>query len=135
MVQGKCQCGEVRYQAAGEITDLSHCHCSMCRKLHGAAFVTFAGVSRESFEWTRGDAALQTYASSDAIDRFFCGNCGSQLGCTYKPEPDLIYLAMGTVDGNPASPPAYHQFAASKAPWFEITDGLPQHATWPEESS
>ncbi len=135
MLQGKCQCGEVRYQAAGEITDLSHCHCSMCRKLHGAAFVTFAGVSRESFEWTRGDAALQTYASSDAIDRFFCGNCGSQLGCTYKPEPDLIYLAMGTVDGNPATPAAYHQFAGSKAPWFEITDGLPQHATWPDQSS
>ena len=134
MLQGECQCGAVQYQAAGEITDLSHCHCSMCRKLHGAAFVTFAGVSRDSFEWTRGDNALKTYASSDAIDRIFCGSCGSQLGCTYNPEPDLIYLTMGTVHGKPASPPAYHQFVGSKAPWFEITDGLPQHDAWPDDN-
>ena len=135
MIKGKCQCGDVRYKADGEITDLSHCHCSMCRKLHGAAFVTFAGISRESFEWTEGEDTLKTFSSSAEIDRFFCGNCGSQLGCTSEPDPDLIYLSMGTVDGNPTSPPAYHQFVGSKAPWFEITDGLPQHETWPDKNS
>ena len=57
----------------------------------------------------------------------------SQLAVFYTPEPDLVYLTMGTVDGNPECPPAYHQFAASKAPWHEITDGQPQHDTWPDD--
>ncbi len=133
MIKGGCQCGKVTYQADSPISDLSHCHCSMCRKLHGAAFATFAGVARDGFRWSAGEDVLGTYASSDKIDRLFCSNCGSQLVVSYTPEPDLVYLTMGTVDGDPECPPAYHQFAASKAPWHEITDGKPQHDTWPED--
>lgn len=135
MIRGSCQCGAVQFSVDGDITDLSHCHCSMCRKLHGAAYVTIAGVIRDSFEWNVGRDALKTYASSDAIDRFFCEICGSQLGCFYKPEPKLMYLAMGTVEGNPAHPPSYHQFVGSIAPWHEITDELPQWDTWPEQDN
>jgi hypothetical protein len=98
----------------------------MCRRLHGAAFVTFAGVSGAALEWTTGNEALKTFASSDKNDRLFCEVCGSQLGCISRPEPDMIYLAMGTVDGNPPHPPAYHQFAGSVAPWHEINDDLPK---------
>jgi len=127
MLTGRCQCDGVQYAGQGEITELSHCHCSMCRKLHGAAFVTFAGVGRASFAWLRGEDLLRTYASSAGTSRFFCGNCGSQLGCVLRSDPDFIYLAMGSVDGNPVTPPAFHQFIASRAPWFEINDGLRQY--------
>ena len=133
MIKGGCQCGKVSYEADSAISDLSHCHCSMCRKLHGAAFATFAGVARDAFRWATGEDVLKTFASSDAIDRVFCSNCGSQLVVFFKPEPDLVYLTMGTVDGNPDCPPDYHQFTGSKAPWYEITDGKPQHDTWPDD--
>ena len=132
MIQGGCQCGRVRYEAHSAVSDLSHCHCSMCRKLHGAAFVTFAAVARGSFRWSAGEEVLGTYASSETSDRIFCSNCGSQLLVDYKPEPDEVYVTMGTVDGNPDCPPAYHQFVGSKAPWHEIGDGQPQHDTWPD---
>jgi len=105
----------------------------MCRKLHGAAYVTFAAVERNRFQWSAGEAVVKTYASSDSIDRHFCGNCGSHLMVVFKPEPDVVYLTMGTVDGNPDCPQAYHQFVASKAAWHEITDGQPQHDSWPDE--
>ena len=42
-------------------------------------------------------------------------------------------LAMGTVDGNPPHPPAYHQFVGSVAPWHDINDDLPKHETWAED--
>lgn len=125
MISGGCQCGKVQYEADSAISDLSHCHCLMCRKLHAAAFATFAGVKRDSFRWTAGEDDVKTYPSSETSDRLFCGNCGAQLLVDYKPEPDALYLTMGTVDGNQECPPAYHQFAASKAPWHEITDGQP----------
>ena len=133
MISGACQCGTIRYEADCAISELIHCHCLMCRKLHGAAFATFAGVARDKFRWTAGENNLKTYPSSETSDRLFCGNCGAQLLVDYKPEPDVLYLTMGTVDGNPECPPDYHQFAGSKAPWHEITDGKPQHETWPDD--
>lgn len=128
MLTGQCQCGAVRYAAGGEITELSHCHCSMCRRLHGAAFVTFAGVARSEFSWVDGADQLRTYASSANTDRLFCGRCGSQLGCVLRSEPLHIYVALGTADGNPATPPAFHQFVDSAVAWYRLADGLPQFA-------
>lgn len=133
MIEGGCQCGNVRYEADSDISDLSHCHCSMCRKLHGAAFATFARVARSSFRWSAGENVLRTYPSSETSDRFFCGNCGAQLLVDYKPEANVLYLTMGTVDGNPDCPPDYHQFAGSKAPWYQITDKNPQYDAWPDD--
>lgn len=60
-----------------------------------------------------------------------CGNCGSQVVNYMREEPQEAYLTMGTVDGNPDLPPGYHFFVASKAPWIEINDGLPQYDEWP----
>lgn len=37
MITGRCECGRVRYEVDGDITDFSHCHCSQCRRLHSAA--------------------------------------------------------------------------------------------------
>ncbi len=40
---------------------------------------------------------------------------------------------MGTVDGDPVCPTAYHAYVGSKAAWFEITDQLEQFDTDPPE--
>ena len=131
MLTGRCECGTVRFRSEGPIADLSHCHCSMCRRLHGAAFVTWAGVPKSGFSYQTGEDAVSLYASSDAIDRLFCSRCGSSFMCDFKAEPDRLYLAMGNLDGNPESPPAYHFFVGSKAPWITIGDELVQWEEWP----
>ena len=129
MITGKCECGSVRYEVDGEIMDFSHCHCSQCRRLHGAAFATFAGVQRSKFRYLSGESDLKVYASSDMSDRVFCGNCGSNIMVDVATEPEELYLAMGTVDGDPVCPPGYHIYVGSKAPWHEINDNLPAHDT------
>ena len=47
-VRGGCLCGKVRYQIKGRLFDASHCHCSMCRRQHGAAFATYVDFDPES---------------------------------------------------------------------------------------
>ena len=133
MISGRCECGLIRYEIDSEITDFSHCHCSQCRRLHGAAFATFAGVARDKFRYVTGEADLKVYASSDANDRIFCTTCGSNILVDAKSEPGVLYICMGTVDGDPRCPPGYHAFVRSKAPWHEITDDLPQYDTEPSE--
>jgi len=38
---------------------------------------------------------------------------------------------MGTLAEDPAIRPSAHIFVGSKAPWYEITDDLPQHEAFP----
>lgn len=128
MIEGHCECKRVSFQADCEITDFCHCHCSQCRRLHGAAYATFAGVDTDKFSYLSGEADVRVYASSDDHDRVFCGNCGSNILTRVASYPDFLYLSMGAINGNPNLPSAYHIYVDSKAPWHEIGDDDPQYA-------
>jgi hypothetical protein len=134
MMNGHCECGRVRFEVDGEIDDFSHCHCSQCRRLHGAAYGTFAGVLRKDFRYVSGEDQVKTYASSEKYLRSFCSNCGSSILAAPEMEPDHYYVSMSMIEGNPPHPPAYHVYVGSKATWHEITDNLPQYDTLPDES-
>jgi len=133
MITGRCECAKVRYEVDGEVEDFSHCHCSICRRLHGAAFASWGGVSRNAFRFVCGENDLKAYAYSERSDSLFCKHCGSRVLVDFKTEQDRLYVAMGTVDGDVKCPPGYHQFVGSKASWFKIHDDLPQHDAWPPE--
>lgn len=133
MIHGKCQCGGVQYEVDGDLVDFCHCHCSVCRRLHGAPLVSWGGVKRAEFKYTSGEVQVKTFSFSEKADSLFCGTCGSRLIVDYKPEADMLYLALGAVDGDINAGKGFHQFVGSKAPWFEITDDLPQFGTWPED--
>lgn len=133
MIQGHCECGQVSYEADCEISDFSHCHCSQCRRLHGAAYATFAEIEAARFRYLSGEDDIKMYKSSPGSGRVFCGNCGSNILVSVKSYPDALYLCMGTVDGNPDHPAAYHAYTGSKAPWHEITDGAPQYEGEPAD--
>ena len=130
MIEGGCQCGAITYAIEDEIADVSHCHCSICRKIHGAAFATYGVIAKENFRWTSGQDGLTAYNSSPDMTRSFCDICSSVLHLIWKSEPHLVYVTLGTVKGDPIYPPAYHIFTGSKASWYRIADDLPQHETW-----
>ena len=127
MIRGRCECAAIQYQAGGELWDFSHCHCGQCRRLQGAPFVSFVGVEEEQISWQRGRDELKVYASSPKNDRYFCPHCGAHIMVISQDEPGTAYLTMGCVEGDPDLPPGSHQFVASKAPWLDICDDLPQY--------
>ena len=49
MARGSCLCGGVAWEADGPFDLMSHCHCSICRKAHGAAFATYVAVPAAGF--------------------------------------------------------------------------------------
>ena len=127
MIRGRCECGKVQYEIDAPIADLSHCHCTQCRRLHGAAFASFGEIPRDRFRYVSGESDLKIYASSEHNDRVFCDHCGSNILVDHKPDPQVLYLVMGSVLGDPDCPPAYHEYVGSMASWYEIGDDLPQH--------
>ena len=126
MIKGRCECRRVEFEVTGEIVDFSHCHCSQCRRLHGAAYASFAGVKRDHFRYTSGQPDMRTYASSAHNDRLFCDNCGSTIMVIPLKEPEFFYLSMSAIEGEPKLPVGYHAWTASKAYWHEINDDLEQ---------
>ena len=127
--KGSCLCGTVRYEITGSIAAIGHCHCSICRKSHGAAFATWAMVEPNQFRWTSGVESITAYPSSPGRERCFCTTCGSPLVATHSGK--VTEVVLGTVDGDPGVRPREHIFVGSKAPWYEITDALVQFESWP----
>ena len=131
MIRGSCLCGSVRYEVRGPLGPATHCHCSMCRKAHGAAFGSYARVQRSDFSLLSGADDIVSYQSSPDVARTFCRHCGSTLQFIRSTRPDTFSLALGTLDDDPGVRPSIHIFIESKAPWYEITDDLTQHAGRP----
>ncbi|MBL1270859.1 MAG: GFA family protein [Oceanospirillales bacterium] len=127
MIQsGSCLCGGIQYEIAGNLSDVYNCHCSMCRKLHAAAFRTCAKVPAVDWRIVRGKELLKTYESSPGEFKVFCVNCGSSIHTKFDSNPEVYALPLGTLDTDPGVRADRHVFVGSKAPWFEITDDLPQ---------
>jgi hypothetical protein len=131
MLKGSCLCGGISYEIVGAIGKALYCHCSMCRKWHGSAFRARLAVPKNSFRLVRGKELLVEYRSSADTIKRFCRVCGSPMMNSWDPDPDNYGLAMGTLDDDPGVRPSCHIFVGSKAPWYEITDELPQFAEFP----
>ncbi len=129
-IQGSCVCGTVRYEVEGPFSAMLSCHCSMCRKHHGAPFATYANAALAGFRWLSGEATLGHYAASRNYTRSFCSTCGA-VAPSLMPEADLAFVPAGTLDGDPGIRVQGHMFVGSKAPWYEIADSLPQYEAYP----
>ncbi|HRE16851.1 MAG TPA: GFA family protein [Rhodocyclaceae bacterium] len=131
-LHGSCLCGGVRYEIRGPLTGALNCHCTMCRKAHGAAFRSRASVQASDFRWLQGEVLLSWYESSPGNHRGFCKVCGSPLLSRFDADLGRYGLPLGALDDDPGIRPACHVFVADKAPWHTISDTLPQQAGLPE---
>jgi hypothetical protein len=123
---GKCFCGAVAYAVADEFRYAMNCHCSNCRRTTGSAFKPFAGIERGKLGLTRGQDELLIYGD-DKANNTHCRRCGSLLYSVVR-DGAFVHVAMGTLVDDPGIRPSRHIFVGSKAPWFTITDDLPQYA-------
>jgi hypothetical protein len=124
VLAGKCRCGAVRHEVADVFRYASNCHCSECRAATGSAFKPFAGIEREKLTITEGLERVAVFGDEDLNDTR-CADCGSFLFSVVR-EGAFVHVAMGSLTDAPTIRPTSHIFVGSKAPWFEITDDLPQ---------
>jgi hypothetical protein len=100
--------GAVRFTVALPTLFCVHCHCSMCRRNHGAGYVTWFGVPPDRLAIQRG------------------ADCGSSLFCDNTTYPDRVDVALGAMDGPIDRAPQLHVYYDSRAGWVEVADELPR---------
>ena len=126
VVQGGCLCGAVRFDIRPPTQVSAHCHCSMCRRAHGAAFVTWVRLPKEQLTIVAAEDKLLRYRSSPPATRSFCAVCGSSLFFESEDSPETVDVAFANIDGPIDRNPQLHVFFDDRVDWIQVGDDLPR---------
>jgi hypothetical protein len=130
--RGSCLCGGTTFAVEGAPLRAYNCHCSRCRKARGAAFASNLSIAADGLRLVQGEELLASYKVPEArfFTTVFCRRCGSKMP-RVSPERGIAIIPMGSLDDDPGIRPQRHIFVGSKAPWYDITDDLPQDVAAP----
>lgn len=128
---GRCACGAVTYEARGPLRPVSYCHCDTCRRQTGS-FVSATSVPVENLT-IHGAGNLSEWRATPGAARRFCRVCGSLLFWRHDFRKSVSIMA-GSLDKPTGLKPSIHIFVSEKGDYYDLTDGLPQHALWPDKT-
>jgi len=135
MRTGSCQCGEIRYESAGEPLALYVCHCRECQKQSASAFGISLRVTRAGFRVTQGmpNYWSRITDSGRTLKCAFCSTCGSRVWHEFEPASDMISIKAGSLDQPIDVSNAIHLWVSRKFPGIIIPDGTKQCSKEPSQ--
>jgi hypothetical protein len=103
---GGCLCGRVRYRLplAAVRFGFASCHCSICRRLHGAPFAMWLGIGRDAAAHfaVADPTAATAFAATAEAERHFCRTCGTHTHLVYGDGSPRwrgeVHVATATLD-------------------------------------
>ena len=114
-IEGGCFCGAVRYSFERDEYLSANCHCSMCRRISAAPFVSWMVLPLSCFEYTQG--APKELSSSSHGMRYFCKECGTPIACILKEDPENINITICSLDKPQDFEPKTEIYTNDKLPW------------------
>ena len=116
----------MQFCVRGAAKFVAHDHCSICRRVAGAAYVTWAGFLEEQVEITSGKESITTFASTSEGTRQFCSRCGSHLFFRGKNWPGEVHITLATIHDSEGLKPKAHVYFSDRAPWASFDGELPR---------
>lgn len=115
-LSGQCLCGAVGVTATPKRPHVEACHCAMCRRWGGGAFLGVQCGDDVSFT---GEDHIARYASSDWAERGFCKQCGSNLFYRFTPANNYS-LPAGLFDDDGDLSLGEQIFIDEKPGWYDF---------------
>jgi len=122
---GRCLCGAVTYELAGDPIAMAVCHCDHCQRQGGGAFsvnvvamapqLTISGELQTYEE--RGELGDDVY-----VLRRFCGSCGSPIVSELTKTGGVVTVKAGTLDDRSDVKPTVEVWCVDKQPWVDLPD-------------
>ena len=117
-LSGRCHCGKISYLVTGAPVAVGHCYCKSCQRLSGAGHSTAAMFPAAAFTITGTPAEYAFEPAPGIVDtRLFCSACGSQVFGRNSAAPNMLAVALGTLDDASAVAPAVAIYVGQKAKW------------------
>lgn len=126
IARGSCLCGAVQFRANTPSLWMAHCHCSLCRRAHGAAFVTWVGFAVERCRIDDLRSTLRWYESTPGAERGFCAHCGSTLFFRSQRWAGELHIVRANFDDELDREPQAHVFYDTHVAWLALNDALPK---------
>lgn len=126
---GRCFCGAVTLEVAGDPEGMGYCHCASCRSWSGGPVNAFTLWKPEAVTVTAGDDEIATFVKNPASERQYCARCGGHL-MTRHPGFGLVDVFAATLPDLSFSPGVHVNYAESLLP---MKDGLPKFRDFPAE--
>lgn len=114
---GGCLCGQVRFRATGAPDRVGICHCTDCRKHHGALFYAAAVYAQDKVAVTGETAQYE--------GRHFCPTCG---GSVFARSGREIELHLGALDDPNHVTPGYELWTERRVAWLPPFEATQCHA-------
>lgn len=119
-------CGAVTFVADLPSNWVAHCHCTMCQRAHGAAFVTWVSVPESKVTLHDPERVLRWYASSSPAQRGFCSRCGSTLFFRSTKWPGELHITRANFTAPVDRHPQVHGYYETHVDWVSVADDLPK---------
>jgi hypothetical protein len=118
-VDGRCHCGQIRYEAQIDPGTVSVCHCTDCQTLTGAAYRVSVPAAAANLAFLSGTPKIyvKTAESGNRRAQGFCENCGTPLYSADAQNPQVYFLRVGTLSQRAALPPTRQIWCQSALPW------------------
>lgn len=114
---GTCACGTVHFELSGTPHIVFNCHCTVCRKMNGSAFSTYAVFNKNALQVTEGATDIQTADVGTHGIKHFCRTCGASLYGLHRQATGVCLVSLGAIDTGGALVPTVNVFCRSKLPW------------------
>ena len=121
MMTGACFCKAIKYEVVAESMMQGLCYCADCQTVGGSAYWASYAISPEHFRLTSGELKKYTSrsAAGRAVERYFCGDCGTQIKVQSNDVSVASVNAM-TFDDPTHFRPQYTHFAQSAPHWCDV---------------
>jgi hypothetical protein len=125
-VDGRCHCGQIRYEAEVDADKVNVCHCTDCQTLTGTAYRVSAPASAASLVFLAGTPKIyiKTADSGKQRAQAFCSNCGTPIYSADAQNPQSYALRVGTMSQRAALPAKRQIWCRSSLSWVSDIRGL-----------
>ena len=128
-VQGRCHCGEIKYEAEVNPGTVNLCHCRDCQTLSGTAFRAGIPAPADSFRILTGKPRQYVKVADSGARRVhaFCGTCGSPVYSCAEHNAKSYTLRLGALsEPNALGRPKQQIWTKRRLSWLPKLEGVPE---------
>lgn len=127
---GKCLCGAVHFTIRDLNPDFGACHCKMCQRWAGAAYMSLT-VPADTIT-INGEENIARFQSSEWAERAWCEKCGSNLWYQVTAEGPYAgnyHVPVGLLDDTTGLSVGREYFVDNKIDCLPLAGGRDQYDT------
>ena len=131
-IDGRCHCGDVRFEADIDPAEVSICHCTDCQTLTGSPFRVTVLTGRANIRLAGNPPKVYTKSGDSGRKRrqYFCSQCGTPLFTASEGDDAEVWgIRWGSIRQRRELVPSRQIWCRSAVPWLETIQRLPRHET------